>query len=145
PERYDRREVNARHSSGSGSQVENSSIASRANSRNCSVVKGLREVPMTRQSRGRRPSTNRWYSAGTSLRLARSPLPPKITMTCGSAVSPFLTAQACRPCASGTTLVPAEPVPQGVHEAVAEGVGSAGREAAEHRQGDRGDRDTGVD
>src|ERR1700760_5002194 len=53
----------------------------RARSRNSSLVIGWRAAPMMRKPSGIRPTWERWNIPGSSLRLARSPVAPKRTIT----------------------------------------------------------------
>ena len=57
------------------------STDSRARSRNSSLEIGWRAAPMMRKPSGIRPTCERWNIPGSSLRLARSPVAPKRTIT----------------------------------------------------------------
>ena len=77
----------------SGLVMQKSAHDCRACSRNCSSV--MAELggadPMSRNSFGSRPAAYRWNHPGSSLRLARSPVAPKITTTWFSGrVNPWL-------------------------------------------------------
>src|SRR5271165_271380 len=61
-------------------------ISSESNFRKESVVRSLAAKPMMANCLDRRLSFARLHSAGISLRLVRSPLAPKMTMTQGEAV-----------------------------------------------------------
>src|SRR6201999_3050584 len=54
---------------------------SRARARNSSVEIGRRAAPVMRNASGIRPTWERWNIPGRSLRLARSPVAPKRTIT----------------------------------------------------------------
>ena len=73
--------ANASQASPSGLTVPNSAVAWRACSRNCSSVRPLRAEPMIWYLSGIRPATASRNSPGRSLRRARSPVAPNITMT----------------------------------------------------------------
>ena len=57
------------------------SIACRACSRNSSTSIPWRAAPMMRKRSGISPTWERWNIPGSSLRLARSPVAPKRTIT----------------------------------------------------------------
>src|SRR6516165_12379955 len=75
------RRANACQAAPVGLVVPNSATAWRACSRNCSSVMRRREEPMIWYLSGTRPAPARWNSPGSSLRRARSPVAPNMTMT----------------------------------------------------------------
>ena len=77
----DSRDANWSHSGPVGFDVPNWSMAAFAcAAKSSSAHSNCRgEVPMMRNFSGSSPATNRWYSPGSSLRLARSPVAPNST------------------------------------------------------------------
>src|ERR1019366_1495374 len=137
----------------SGGRREKCTTPSFAKSRYASSVRSPRPMPTTAKRGGSRPSTCRLYSAGSSLRCARSPVPPKITSVTGSAASGCARPALKRSNSDSDIVlrvrflhgVSAELVAQRGEHALAERVVAARSEACEERRGQRGHRHRAID
>jgi hypothetical protein len=76
-------EMSPSSTSGSGLVREKRSIEFRASSRKASSLYSERATPTNSKRSGKVPSWARLYSAGSSLRCARSPVAPKIVIVVG--------------------------------------------------------------
>src|SRR3954452_12728044 len=144
----------------SGSRRENFSIAALAMSRNSSSGISRRAMPTRLKRSGSAPSWARLYSAGSSLRWARSPVTPKIVRVVagtGRRSSPSISGFSPSDLGSGLTSTAISGLLDLLHrvsaELVAQGGQDAGRvvafvarvEAGKERGGERGRRDRHLD
>src|SRR5438105_10945637 len=139
--------ANVGHACSSIGRRENFSMPSFANARYLSSSNSFRPTPTMDVRGGSNPSRWRLYSAGSSLRCARSPAPPKMTTVTGAAATGGVSATARRSNSDGVSAIvllhamAAELVAERGKQPFGERVRIARPESREDRCGQHGHRD----